>query len=67
VSRLPISGSWLSDLAIITIPVVILAMMLDRKTLHGLIIRRISQAMMVATFAYAFVAMLSAIASNFLA
>jgi hypothetical protein len=63
---LPITGSWLSDLAIVTIPVAIAAMTMDRNTLHGLIVRRLSQALMIVTFGYALIAGLMAIANSFL-
>jgi hypothetical protein len=61
---LPITGSWLTDIAIATIPFVILAMMLDRDTLHGLIIRRMAQVMMVAVVGYAMIAGLIGMANG---
>jgi hypothetical protein len=61
---LPITGSWLSDLAIITIPFVILAMALDRDTVHGLVIRRVSQVMLVLVIGYAIVSALIGLANG---
>jgi hypothetical protein len=51
-------------MAIITIPFVILAMALDRDTVHGLVIRRVSQVMLVLVIGYAVLAGLMGLANG---